>query len=103
MTRQVGPNIMLIELGTISARYSTLDLHVPDDAFVARALALASIEYASALTAENRRKEPTQDANRGFMDTFYMTSNSGTARAAKEHSQTHKEIQLSNFNRGRGG
>jgi hypothetical protein len=47
---------MLDKLEALNARYSTLGLPVLEETIVARALVVAPIKYASALTAEKRRK-----------------------------------------------
>jgi hypothetical protein len=57
MARFDDPNIMLDKLEALSARYTTLGLRVLDDTIIARALVIAPLEYASALTAEKRMKE----------------------------------------------
>jgi hypothetical protein len=108
MSRTDDPNKMLDELEALSARYSTLGLTVHEDTFVARALVIARIEYASALTAEKSMKEITNkaltlDDIRSSMDTLFMTNFSDTAKAVTQNSVPNHEIRLSHFNGGRGG
>jgi hypothetical protein len=108
MSRTDDPNKMLDELEALSALYSTLGLTVHKDTFVARALVIAPIEYASALTAEKRIKEITNkaltlDDVRSSMDTLFTTNFSDTAKAVTPNSDSNQEVRLSNFNSGRGG
>jgi hypothetical protein len=106
VSRTDDPNKILDELEALSARYSTLGLTVHEDTFVARALVIAPIEYASALTGEKRTKEITNkaltlDDVRSSMDTLFTTNFSDTAKAVTQNSDTSQEIRL-HFNTGRG-